>query len=148
VRVINGEETLEASVGVSGQGLHSFPPRGESSGFEGRSKRSVLHIVEDQENSEQHKRIRELEELNQPAQRISSTLEVEETLAAIVSCSMSLSNVDRGVIALFYPKTGGDVHTITRHSASSQNPIDHVAEVVFRVFASIPSNHLHISERV
>ncbi len=102
----------------------------EFAGSQGTSKRSVEQIMENEEIKQLHQRIRELEELNQLAQKLSSTLDVEKTLAAIIACSMSLCNAERGAIALFYPKHDNDVDTIIRNSALSQNAIDHTLNML------------------
>jgi transcriptional regulator with GAF, ATPase, and Fis domain len=70
-------------------------------------------------------RVQELEDLNKLAQMLSQTLEVEQTLQAVLNCSMKLCKAERGSIVLFGPGPENEVHTIMRNGSEVPESIDH-----------------------
>ena len=77
-----------------------------------------------------NKRVQELEELNRLAQALSSTTGVTQTLEAIIQCSLTLCQSERGAIVLFESGDVNEGHTIIRNSAPTIDPIDHRINVI------------------
>jgi transcriptional regulator with GAF, ATPase, and Fis domain len=76
------------------------------------------------------KRVQELEALNRLAQVLSSTTRVTQTLEAIIQCSLTLCQSERGAIVLFESGDVNEGHTIIRNSAPTIDPIDHRINVI------------------
>jgi transcriptional regulator with GAF, ATPase, and Fis domain len=77
-----------------------------------------------------NKRVQELEELNRLAQVLSSTTGVTQTLEAIIQCSLTLCQSERGAVVLFESGDVNEGHTIIRNSAPTIDPIDHRINVI------------------
>jgi two-component system NtrC family response regulator len=77
-----------------------------------------------------NERVQELEALNRLAQVLSSTTGVTQTLEAIIQCSLTLCQSERGAIVLFESGDVNDGHTIIRNSAPTIDPIDHRINVI------------------
>jgi transcriptional regulator with GAF, ATPase, and Fis domain len=77
-----------------------------------------------------NKRVQELEALNRLAQVLSSTTGVTQTLEAIIQCSLTLCQSERGAIVLFESGDVNEGHTIIRNSAPAIDPIDHRINVI------------------
>lgn len=77
-----------------------------------------------------NKRVQELEELNRLAQVLSSTIGVTQTLEAIIQCSLTLCQSERGAIVLFESGDVNEGHTIIRNSAPTIDSIDHRINVI------------------
>ncbi len=75
-------------------------------------------------------RVKELEELNRLAQALSSTIGVTQTLEAIIQCSLTLCQSERGAIVLFESGDVDEGHTIIRNSAPTIDSIDHRINVI------------------
>jgi transcriptional regulator with GAF, ATPase, and Fis domain len=75
-------------------------------------------------------RIRELEELNCLAQKLGSTLNVQDTLAAIAETSQRLCNAERVALLLIDPSSGQEAQTLIRRSEEAQGGIDHIVNLL------------------
>ena len=75
-------------------------------------------------------RLTELEELNHLAQTLSSTLNVDEILAAIVDCSLKLCRAQRVAILLFDPASNEVVKTLVRGPSAVPGDIDHTLNTI------------------
>ena len=75
-------------------------------------------------------RIRELEELNSLAQKLGSTLKVQDTLSAIAESCQRLCRAERVALLLIDPSSGQEAQTLIRRSEEAQGGIDHVVNLL------------------
>ncbi|MGB2957633.1 MAG: sigma 54-interacting transcriptional regulator [Bacteroidota bacterium] len=75
-------------------------------------------------------RIRELEELNSLAQKLGSTLNVQDTLAAIAETCQRLCHADRVALLLIDPSSDQEAQTLVRRSDESEGGIDHIVNLL------------------
>lgn len=75
-------------------------------------------------------RLEELAQLNNLAQALSSTLNVDEMLDAIVECCLKLSDAERVSLVLIDPSSEEIVKTLVRGPSRSRGDIDHTLNSV------------------
>jgi transcriptional regulator with GAF, ATPase, and Fis domain len=84
-------------------------------------------------------RVRELEELNQLAMTLGSSLNVQETLSAIADTCLRLSGAERVAILLFSLTPDQEPRTLVRRSGQDEAEIDHIVNILAaRAFLRMP----------
>ncbi|MCK5571475.1 MAG: sigma 54-interacting transcriptional regulator, partial [Bacteroidetes bacterium] len=75
-------------------------------------------------------RIRELEELNSLAEKMGSTLNVQDTLSAIAETCQRLCHAERVALLLLAPSSEKEAQTLIRRSDGSEGGIDHIINLL------------------